>query len=198
MAKPDKTLLRRAELPDAPVLAHLMNMVSGGALAKKFSRDAAFNEGWLDVARREIGSLTRELSYVNCIVYELNGDVAGMVLLNWLSVDAPVLNLETIELEARPVNELVAQVPGSLLIRELGVFEKYRRRGIAEAFLDLAEGYARSKEILKLSLTVHETSVAALRLYERFGFTLRDMRIIEQHDAWAVGSKLYLMVKELG
>ncbi len=187
--------LRRADLTDASMLAHLMNMVSGGALASKFGIQASYTETWLDVARRSIGQTDTELSYVNCIVYEINGDIAGMVLLNWLGKDVPELDFATIDEESRPANQLIATVPGSLLIRELGVFEQHRKKGIAQSFLNLAENFARSKFIEKLSLTVHETNTNAIKLYERFGFELIDSRPILKHDFWGIGSKLLLMTK---
>ncbi len=182
---------------DASVLAHLINMISEGAFATRLGIDADINETWLDVARKTISQPDSEISYSNCIVYEINGDIAGMVMLNWLSSDMPVLNLAQITEEERPANELIVQAPGSLLIRELGVFEKYRKQGVAKAFLQLAEGYARSKSIPVLSLTVHETSGAALALYEKSGFKLIDSRQISRHSTWATGSRLYLMCKQL-
>ncbi len=197
MKKQQVSQLRRADLTDASVLAHLMNMVSEGTLAEKFGADAGIGETWLDVARKSISQTDSELSYTNCIVYEINGDIAGMVLLNWLSAHMPDLDLNQIEEQERPANELIMQVPGSLLIRELGVFEKYRRKGIAKAFLELAEGYARSKSISKLSLTVHETSIAALAAYEKSGFEFIDSRPISKNGKWNTGSRLYLMCKQV-
>jgi ribosomal protein S18 acetylase RimI-like enzyme len=192
-----KSQLRRADLTDASMLAHLMNMVSGGALAIKFGREAIHDETWLDVARQTISRIDSELSYTQCIVYEVNGDIAGMMLLNWLGTELPEIDFSQIDEEARPANQLVAQVLGTLLIRELGVLEKYRRTGVAKALLQLAEDYARSKNIPALSLTVHETSVNALRLYDKNGFEPINARAILKHEIWDVGSQLYLMVKHL-
>jgi ribosomal protein S18 acetylase RimI-like enzyme len=197
MKSQTKSQLRQADLTDASMIAHLMNMVSGGALAIKFGRDADNDETWLDVARQTISRTDSELSYTNCIVYEINGDVAGMMLLNWLGAEMPEIDFSQIEEEARPANELIAQVPNTLLIRELGVLEKYRRRGVAEALLKLAQDYARSKNIPALSLTVHETSSNARRLYTKIGFEPVNARAILKHEIWDVGSQLYLMVKHL-
>jgi ribosomal protein S18 acetylase RimI-like enzyme len=192
-----KSLLRRADLTDASMLAHLMNMVSEGALAVKFAGDADHDETWLDVARKQISRNDSELSYTNCIVYEINGDIAGMMLLNWLSAELPVIDFSQLDEEVRPANELIVLVPGTLLIRELGVLEKYRRKGVAEALLTLAEDYARSKDIPALSLTVHETSINALQLYDKNGYEPVNARSILKHEIWDVGSQLYLMVKKL-
>lgn len=197
MKKQRVSQLRRADLTDASVLAHLMNMISEGALALKFGAEADIDETWLDVARRSISQTTSELSYTNCIVYETDGDIAGMMLLNWLSTDMPEIDISEIDDDARPANELVMLAPGSLLIRELGVFEKYRQQGIAKAFLELAENYAQSKSIKMLSLTVHETSTAALAVYQKYGFEFINARPILQHASWAIGSKLYLMCKQV-
>ncbi len=197
MMNQSKLQLRRADLTDASTLAHIMNMVSSGALAIKFGLDAALDETWLDVARRQVSRTDSELSYSNCIVCEINGDIAGMMLLNWLSADLPTIDFSQLDEEARPANELIVLVPGTLLIRELGVLEKYRRKGVAEALLTLAENYARSKNIAALSLTVHETSINALRLYDKNGFEPVNARPILKHEIWDVGSQLYLMVKKL-
>ena len=197
MKKQKTSHLRRADLTDASVLAHLMNMVSEGELALKFGADADIDETWLNVARKLISQTTSELSYTNCIVYEIDGDVAGMMLLNWLSSHMPEIDVSQIDEDARPANELVMLVSGSLLIRELGVFEKYRKQGIAKAFLQLAEGYAKSKSIPMLSLTVHETSTAALAAYQNYGFEFVNFRPILEHSSWAKGSKLFLMCKQM-
>ncbi len=189
--------LRQANLTDATMIAHLMNLVSDGATELSLSRRAANDETWLDVARRDIADADNQICYKNAIMADLGGDVAGMMILNWLASDTPPFDLATLSDEERPANELVAQVTGSLLIRELVVFERFRRLGIASAFLELAASYAKSNKIPALSLTVHGENANAITLYRRNGFVKKDERSILAHETWAFGSKLWLMVKKL-
>jgi GNAT superfamily N-acetyltransferase len=71
---------------------------------------------------------------------------------------------------------LIAICPASLalgefwLIRDLFVDPRRRRTGVARALLDAVRAAAEQRGALRLTLQTEDDNVAALRLYERYGF----------------------------
>jgi ribosomal protein S18 acetylase RimI-like enzyme len=63
------------------------------------------------------------------------------------------------------------QVDNSWYINTLDVDEAYRRQGIASQLLDYAAHRALQNQIQCLSLHVYENNLAAIKLYETYGFT---------------------------
>ena len=114
-------------------------------------------EGWLVTANdwRSVGDERRFLKalrgYANAAVYVAEspeGDVVGRLS---LSRDPH---------------------PASTHVADLGlmVAKAYRGRGIGFALLGQAVAWARERGVSKLELHVFPHNVAAMRLYERFGF----------------------------
>lgn len=68
--------------------------------------------------------------------------------------------------------------PASYHVADLGlmVAKSHRRRGIGRALLDAAVDWARAREVRKLELHVFPHNVAAIRLYEEFGFEREGFR----------------------
>jgi len=93
------------------------------------------------------------------LVAELDGRVVGYIRLN------PPTRL--------PENAHVIQVRG------IAVHPDARRRGVAASLLAVAEQQLRERGIHKLTLHVLSTNQAALRLYERQGFT-REGTLLEE------------------
>ncbi len=62
--------------------------------------------------------------------------------------------------------------PGSSHVADLGlmVARSHRRRGIGRALLEQAVDWARGSGVLKLELHVFPHNLAAIALYESFGF----------------------------
>ena len=71
---------------------------------------------------------------------------------------------------------LIAIVPASLalgefwVVRDVFVHPARRRTGVARALLDTVRSAAEQRGAARLTLQTEEDNVAALRLYERFGF----------------------------
>ena len=72
---------------------------------------------------------------------------------------------------------LVAICPASLtlgefwMVRDVFVDRRWRRRGVARALLDTVRGAAQQRGALRLTLQTEDDNAAALRLYERYGFS---------------------------
>jgi GNAT superfamily N-acetyltransferase len=71
---------------------------------------------------------------------------------------------------------LIAICPTSLtlgefwMVRDLFVDPRWRRTGVARALLDAVRAAAQQRGALRLTLQTEDDNVAALRLYERYGF----------------------------
>ena len=58
----------------------------------------------------------------------------------------------------------------SLNVHDLAVLPEHRGRGVGRVLLEEVERRARARGSSKLTLEVHATNEAAIRLYQRFGF----------------------------
>lgn len=71
---------------------------------------------------------------------------------------------------------LIAICPASLslgefwLVRDVFVDPRWRRTGVAQALLDAVRAAAQQRGALRLTLQTEDDNVAAMRLYERYGF----------------------------
>jgi GNAT superfamily N-acetyltransferase len=71
---------------------------------------------------------------------------------------------------------LIAICPASLalgefwMVRDVFVDPRWRRTGVAQALLDAVRATAQERGALRLTLQTEDDNVAALRLYERYGF----------------------------
>ena len=71
---------------------------------------------------------------------------------------------------------LIAICPASLslgefwMVRDIYVDPQWRRTGVARALLDAVRAAAQQSGALRLTLQTEDDNVAALRLYERYGF----------------------------
>ena len=71
---------------------------------------------------------------------------------------------------------LIAVCPASLtlgefwMVRDIYVDPPWRRTGVAQALLDAVRSAAQQRGALRLTLQTEDDNVAALRLYERYGF----------------------------
>lgn len=71
---------------------------------------------------------------------------------------------------------LIAICPASLalgefwMVRDIYVDPRWRRTGVARALLDAVRAAAEKRGALRLTVQTEDDNVAALRLYERYGF----------------------------
>ncbi len=91
--------------------------------------------------------------------------------------------------------DLIKRADHSVFVRELAVVDWARGRGLASAFLDLADGVAGNRGDPRVTLIVNDQNVAAHRLYvaRGFGVTARARSI--GHPAFSDESSLLLMEK---
>ncbi len=61
-------------------------------------------------------------------------------------------------------------------ITNIAVFPKYRKNGVATALLSHLENFAKEKSLSFISLEVRESNLAAISLYNKFGFAVEGKR----------------------
>jgi RimJ/RimL family protein N-acetyltransferase len=143
-------IIRRAEPSDAEGLARL-----GAAVGSEPEGWLVTTNGWREVSdeRRYLRAIRR---YPNAAVFvaEEEGRIVGRL---------------SIARDQHPASHHVADLG-------LMVARSHRRRGIGTKLLQAALGWARGSEVRKLELHVFPHNVAAIRLYESFGFVQEGYR----------------------
>ena len=136
--------IRRAAPADAAALVSLAREV------------AAEPEGWL-ISSGENRSLGDERRFLRAVRH---------------SRDAAVFVAETSEGIVGRLSVARDPHPASAHVADLGlmVAKTHRRQGIGRALMEQAVDWARSARVAKLELHVFPHNVAAVRLYETFGF----------------------------
>jgi ribosomal protein S18 acetylase RimI-like enzyme len=160
---------RPATKEDSRRIAELFSISSDGVVDYVWSTLAPDYPG---LAPIEIGAVryTQEegnFSYTNCVVAEREGEVIGQLCTYPVEID-PAKPEEPVDPVLEPYGSL--QIPDTLYISSLALFEAFRGMGLGTKMLSIARQQARERAIGALSLLVFEQNAGALRLYEREGF----------------------------
>ncbi len=160
---------RVATSEDSRKIAELFRISSDGVVDYVWSTLAPEYPG---LAPIEIGTLryAREegnFSYKNCVVAELEGAVIGQLCA--YPVEAgPEETYEPTDPVLEPYESL--EIPGTLYISSLAVFDEFRGRGLGTKMLSIARKQAQERSFDALSLLVFERNTGAVKLYQREGF----------------------------
>ena len=168
-----KAPFRPAEKEDCYRIAELVQMSSAGVADYIWSTLGIPDLSLLEIGEQRLARENTDLSYRNCIVAEVDGDVAGL-LLSFPEENAvtdygtpPDPGASAPDVLA-PYRELAS--PGSYHICEMALLPQYQSQGLGGRFLEIAKNLAREHGCPHLSLVVFEQNVGAVRLYERQGF----------------------------
>jgi ribosomal protein S18 acetylase RimI-like enzyme len=174
----DNVTFRAATKEDSRRIAELFRISSDGVvdyvwmtLAPEYPGLEPVEIGVVRYASEEGG-----FSYTNCVLAELDGEVIGQLC------TYPVEETDTEELEdpvLEPYGRL--EIPGTLYISSLALFEGFRGMGLGTKMLSIARDRARERKIDALSLLVFEQNTGALKLYEREGFREVDRAPVVPH-----------------
>lgn len=187
---------RAAVRDDSRMIAELFGISSDGVADYVWSTLAPEYPG---LTRIEIGALRYardegNFSYRNCVVAERDGEVIG--LLCTFPIEAheedsgdpgdPILE---------PYERL--EVPGSIYVCSLAVFDEFRGMGLGTRMLSIARDQARERGFRVLSLLVFERNAGAVRLYEREGFRVVDRATVVPHELIHHTGDVLLMATEV-
>ena len=172
----------------------------------RISSDVVVDYVWMSLAPEypglapiEIGTLryAREegnFSFTNCVVAEREGEVIGQ-----LCTYTTGASQEEPDEPADPVLEPYQrlEIPGTLYISSLAVFDGFRGMGLGTKMLSIARDKARERNLDALSLLVFEQNTGALGLYEREGFREVDRTPVVPHPLIRRTGDVVLMSAEL-
>jgi ribosomal protein S18 acetylase RimI-like enzyme len=162
---------RPAAKSDASALAVLVDIAGEGMPSFLWSALAAPGQSPLEVGRERAQRETGGFSYRNATVAEIGGEIAASLV--GYRLDDPY-NLEAALAETpeivRPLVRLEAKAPGTWYVNVLATFPEFRRRGIAERLLAIAEKKAQDAGAPSLSVIVASWNAPAARLYARAGY----------------------------
>ena len=161
---------RMGRKDDAPYMAELVNYAGEGIPLYLWKKMAENGESGWDVGRRRAEREQGAFSYRNAYIVEADGVCAGC-LIGYAEPDIP----EPIDYGAMPpmfvpMQELENLAPGSWYVNVLAIFPEYRRRGLGQQFLELADRIGAEAGKSGTSVIVSDANHGARRLYESCGY----------------------------
>lgn len=191
------TSFRAATVDDCRRIAELFRISSDGVADYIWSGLTAEYPGMdpIEIGAIRYSSEEGDFSYRNCVVAERGGEVIGLLCTFPIPEDAG----ETSDESGDPVMEPYArlEVPGSLYVCSLAVFDEHRGMGLGTEMLDIARGQARTRGFDVLSLLVFEQNAGAVRLYEREGFEAVGRTAVVPREKIHHTGDVLLMVAEI-
>ena len=187
---------RAATREDSGKIAELFRISSDGVVEYVWSTLAPEYPG---LEPLEIGAVryAREegnFSYTNCVVAEREGEVVGQ-LCTYLVESGAEMTDEPADPVLEPYERL--EIPGTLYISSLAVFDEFRGMGLGTKMLSIARDQARESSLDALSLLVFEQNIGAVRLYQRKGFREVDRAPIVPHPLIHHTGDVLLMAAEV-
>ncbi|MEM6986942.1 MAG: GNAT family N-acetyltransferase [Pseudomonadota bacterium] len=183
---------------DAAALVDLFAESSGGVLPAVWEVSATPSETLESAGKRALVTTNKGLCVANTVIARAGDALLGaMCCYEESPTDAfadalPASLQKTLSLFSS------LHVPNSWFIAELCCRTEARGRGVGTALLHHAMAQAETQQLPQLSLRVFSANTAAIRLYQRLGFTVRDERALVPHPRMSVKGSVYAMVRDLG
>ncbi len=188
---------RPATKADAAALAVLVDIAGEGLPAHLWSTLRAPGQSILEMGRERAAREEGGFSYRNAMVAEVNGEVAASLVGYRLDDPYDLSDLDAVPEVVRPLVLLEAQAPGSWYVNVLATFPEFRRRGIAQKLLDLAETKAVEAGAPSLSVIVAGENERAMRLYASADYGPLASKPVFMFPGCPHGGNWVLMVKSL-
>ncbi len=171
----DTTTGFRAATPaDARAIAELVDMSSEGVARIEWEAEAAETPGAtpLDVGARIYAGERGDYSYRNCVMAEVAGEVAGMLLAFAMQPADPLNKAAAPPYDGTDVFApyKYLEAPDTWYICGVALYPGYRGRGIGGQLLEIARRQAREHGYDQISLVAFEQNRGAVRLYRRLGY----------------------------
>lgn len=189
----DAVRFRPAEKSDCKQIAHLFSIASDGVADYIWTKYSAPGENISDFGAKRYESEDSVVSYRNCIVVDVDGKVAGIL------VAFPMYDSEEDESAVDPVLAPYVKLEqcNSYYICAMALFREYRGRGIGTRLLQIAEEQARNNNLKQLSLIVFEQNEGAKKLYERHGYYEIKREPVVPHELIHHTGDALLLVKDI-
>lgn len=170
-------------------------MAGEGIPAFFWAQSAQPHEELIEVGARNLLDKEENFSYRNVHVAEIDGAVAGMMLAYRLPDEDGSEDLDSLPEFIRPLVELEQCVSGSFYINMLATFPEYRNQGVGSTLMGQVDRLAIKANCHKSSIEVFDQNVAALRLYQRLGYSIIDRRQVIPHPCHPYDGDIILLTR---
>jgi len=185
---------RNAAISDCSHIVRLYSIASDGIANYVWSTMAAPGQDLEEVGVRRYQREDTIYSYLNCIMADVDNQVAGMMLSYPMQVDKDE-NYSDYDPVLLPYVRL--EEDNSYYISGMAIYPEFRGKGIGTRFMALAEQRATEQGYDKLSLIVVEENTTALNLYKKTGYYEAMRQAIVPHPLIHCIGDAMLMVKQL-
>ena len=183
---------------DSRFIAEMIDISSDGVALLEWTEaaQAAGDRTALDMGAEMYAAGEGDYSYRNCMLAEVSGRPAGMLL------SFPVHPREPAEVVQSPPfdgSDVFApykdlEAPDTWYVCGVAVLPDYRGHGIGKALMAIAGQQARDHGYDRLSLVVFEENATALRLYQHLRYQVIDRAPIVPHPLIRCSGDALLMV----
>jgi GNAT superfamily N-acetyltransferase len=165
--------IRPATPGDASALAVLVD-IAGEGIPMNFWKDVAGpGRSVLEVGRERARRDEGGFSYVNATVLEVDGDIAGGLIVYRLDDPYDLSGLDEMPRHAQPLVRLESHAPGSCYVNVLATFPEFRSQGLGTKLLAVAEEKGRALGASEMSIIVGSWNIGAIALYSRAGYVAK-------------------------
>ena len=177
-----KTIIRQANIKDAPIIAQVIGMGFGDDLLLQYcgSNGLAIMEA---LAKME----DSQYSYHHALIAEVDGQVAGG-LVGYDGAQLQQLRRPTlayIEQQTGILPQVAEETePGEFYLDSLAVFPKFRHQGIGAQLILAMSNKAFSEGHQRVGLLVDRDNPNAERLYTSLGFQRINQKTLFNHQMW--------------
>jgi ribosomal protein S18 acetylase RimI-like enzyme len=187
---------RAATREDSGKIAELFRISSDGVVEYVWSTLVPEYPGLepLEIGAVRYAQEEGNFSYTNCVVAEREGEVVGQ-LCTYLVESGAEMTDEPADPILEPYERL--EIPGTLYISSLAVFDEFRGMGLGTKMLSIARDQARESSLDAISLLVFEQNIGAVRLYQRKGFREVDRAPVVPHPLIHHTGDVVLMAAEV-
>ena len=183
--------VRPARLEDAEQVLELSEIAGHGFLPHYFLQVLPPEGSLRDFMLSRVQSDDGKMSYSKCWIAEVDGQIAGMINLDPIPASPGPISPDTPAM-FRPLAELEAQAPETVVIEFLATRPAFRGHGVGKALLRVAD---QNRGPRGVSLVVSDNNGAARSLYGAHGFAEVTRRAIVK-DGWqSEGREWILMIK---
>ncbi len=187
--------IRKATKDDVLAVARLALIAGEGIPAWFWAGSAKPGEAIEEVGANRLLSEHENFSYRNAHVAESGGRIAGMLLAYRLPEAEDAENLDELPAFIRPLVELEQRVPASFYINMIATFPEYRNQSIGTRLMGIVDDLAGQAGCTLSSIQVFDQNRAALRLYQRLGYSVLDRRLVVPHESHPYDGHIVLLTR---
>ena len=199
LKSPASINIRPATQDDARFIVPLIAESSGGVWTAIWNSQSSPGVAVNSVAESYLTNTQNELSIVNTVIAESAGDRVGLMVAYQeppieLTEDASAKhsdNGDSLDAALRPYREL--RDSESWFISEICLLPASRGKGIGTQLLNHARESAIRAGFTRLTLRVFSENVGAIKLYQRFGFTITGRRDVVSYPGISISGEVFRM-----